>query len=950
MRFLLPASAFLSGCAALVFETLWFRVAGVAFGNGVWASSLVLAAFMAGLAAGNALAARLADRVAHPLRAYAAIEVVIGSSAAALVFAMPALTGMLAEAFAALGERPWLLNGVRLPLAFVLMMVPASAMGATLPVLVHALSAEDPRFGRALGRLYGWNTLGAVVGAVAGELWLFAPLGLPGSALAAAALNAAAAAGALGLAGATRGRLGAREPEPAPRRPRLSAAPLRLLAAAFLAGAAFLALEVVWFRFLSLFVDGTSAIFGVLLAVVLAGIGLGGLAGSRWLAAAPGRAARELPALALLAGCAALAGYAGWGAVVAAAFHDAPGRSAVSAVEGIAITAPLVLPLALLSGVLFPTLGDAARGGIGSAARTTGYLSLVNTLGATAGSLLAGFVLLPRLGIERSILLCAWAYVGIALLCWLRLPGGERRPRAAPALLLAAFAAGLVAFPRGALEGRYLLHALLPFQEADTSTVAVHEGRIHTIVYTRTDRFGEPLYHRLVTDGFSMSATGYFARRYMKAFVLLPVALHPDPRSALLISYGMGSTARALVDTDSLERIDVVDLSADVFEMNSVVYPDPADDPLRDPRVVTHVEDGRFFLQTARSRYDLVTAEPPPPKHAGVVNLYTREYFAAIRERLEPGGYVSYWLPVHQLTRRDTLAITRAFCDVFADCSLWSGAGLDWMLLGSRAASPPPSEEHFGRQWREPKLARELVALGFERPEHLAATWLAGPERLAALTRRVAPLVDAFPLRLSARPVPPEAIARSAFVAALMDTKAARADFAESALVAGWPEALREKTLAFEPWQRIVNDQLASTVSAAAESRIGDLHAVLTGTDLRALPLWLLGSSLDEQRIARALDPRLAGDPEVQEVLGIGALAERDYRAAVGHFRRARAGAALRPRAALLEVFALCLGGEVERAALLARRLVGEVPAAAGEDAHWRFLEATFGLPDPRRS
>jgi hypothetical protein len=198
--------------------------------------------------------------------------------------------------------------------------------------------------------------------------------------------------------------------------------------------------------------------------------------------------------------------------------------------------------------------------------------------------------------------------------------------------------------------------------------------------------------------------------------------------------------------------------------------------------------------------------------------------------------------------------------------------------------------------------------------------------------------------------VVPEALTRSAFVAELMDTQAARADFAESSLVAGWPEALRGKTMAFEPWQRIVNGQLASPDSA--ESRIGDLHAVLTRTDLRALPLWMLGSSPDEQRIARALDPRLARDPEVQQVLGIGALVDRDYRAAIGHFRQARAGDGLGrlPRAALLEVFTLCLEGELERAALLARRLVSEVPATAREDAHWRFLETTYGLADPRRS
>ncbi len=138
-----------------------------------------------------------------------------------------------------------------------------------------------------------------------------------------------------------------------------------------------------------------------------------------------------------------------------------------------------------------------------------------------------------------------------------------------------------------------------------------------------------------------MSGTGWGARRYMKLYVYLPVALHPDPKSALLISYGVGSTAKALTDTPDFQTIDVVDISPEILEMSAIVYPVPSDHPLNDPRVTVHVEDGRYFLQTTKQTFDLITGEPPPPIMAGVANLYSREYFQLIHDRLAEGGMVS---------------------------------------------------------------------------------------------------------------------------------------------------------------------------------------------------------------------------------------------------------------------------------------------------------------------
>jgi spermidine synthase len=278
---LLCAIFFTSGASALIFETLWFHQAGLAFGNSVWASSLVLSGFMGGLALGNALAARYGDRLGNPVRVYAMVELAIALSGVGLVFLLPVFGAALAPWFRPLMEQPWILNPLRLFIAFLLLLIPSAAMGVTLPLLTKALIAADSNFGRVLGRLYGWNTLGAVMGAVIGEMYLIGALGIHGTAFTAGALNIMAAAVAAWVS--------TQSPYPSPAAVDLTRRTLhwntgaRWLAAAFLSGFCLLALEVVWFRFLLLFVKGHTVAFALMLGVVLAGIALGGLAASQWL-------------------------------------------------------------------------------------------------------------------------------------------------------------------------------------------------------------------------------------------------------------------------------------------------------------------------------------------------------------------------------------------------------------------------------------------------------------------------------------------------------------------------------------------------------------------------------------------------------------------------------------------------------------------------------------------
>jgi predicted membrane-bound spermidine synthase len=939
MSALLCLAFFLSGAAALVFESLWFRQAGLMLGNSVWATSLVTSAFMAGLATGNTWAARRGRSVRRPLVAYALLELLVAMTGLGLVLAFPALSRVSAPVLSAFVGRPAILNAARMAAAFLLMVVPSAAMGATLPLLVRTLAGRDSGFGRALGRLYGWNTIGAVAGALAGETVLLPLLGIRGAGLAAAALNTAAAATAFALSSTTRFTIGepAAQPPPSPPAEPLSPRAHRLLAASFLAGGTLLALEVVWFRFLLLFLSSSTLAFAIMLAVVLLGIGAGGLAGSRWLKERKS-APKDLPVIALGCGIVSALAYGAFASVLAPVPNLGPIDSTTTM---LALSMALMLPVATGSGALFTLAGEALGTCVADATRAAGLLTLANTLGATLGALAGGLLLLPGLGVERSIFLLSAVYAVVALVAWPgRLAAGpvpdRRRPPLVPTLAATGFVFALALFPFGLMRNHYLKRVVARWVPYAGDLVAYREGITETVFYLRRDLLGRPLTWRLATNGVSMSDTGLLGKRYMRLFVHWAIALRPDARKALLISYGVGSTARALTDTPSLERIDVVDVSRDVLEMGRMIFP-PGQYPLDDPRVRTHVEDGRFFLLTAAERYDLITGEPPPPKNAGIVNLYTREYFQLLHDRLADGGIATYWLPVYQMYPREARAITTAFCQAFADCSLWSGSGLEWILAGTRGLRGPVDAAGFARQWSDPVLGRALRDVGIEAPEQLGALFIADADTLAEWTRGSLPLDDDHPLRLSPK-VPP--LGEAEYVR-MMDVDETRARFERSRFVRElWPEALRARALDYFAPQRLVNAVLlGSYVPGLPRPGLAELGRLVTSTTLKAPVLWTMGATMDEERAADEAVAAGLHEPRLDEILGIRAMSERDYRAAEELLARAQPYASHADRILRWRILAMALAGDRARAAaLLTTR--GSAAADERDEPEWRWLEA----------
>ena len=929
MALLLCVILFFSGAAGVLFETLWFRVTGLTLGNSVWASNIVLASFMAGLAAGNAIAARYGMRLRRPLHVYAVIEGIVALTGVAIVVLLPPLSPTLGRLFTHALAQAWLVNLLRLTVAFSLMFVPATAMGLTLPLLAKALARRDVNFGRVLGRLYGWNTLGGMAGALCGELWLIGWLGQRGTALAAGALNLAAAAAALFLARQSGGILTATPEEPRARPP--SARSWRLLAAAFLAGATLLALEVVWFRFLQLFVFGTSFIFAAMLAAILLGIGAGGVIAAHWLSRDP-QAQRFAPLVALAAGVAVELSYAAFDPRVGGAAYTT-GNTA----GALSLFLRLMLPTSLLSGVLFTLLGAAQRQECGEAAEAAGKLTLANTLGAMVGSLLAGFVLLPQFGMEKALFASMLCYGLVACLAMV-VPAAAQANHHRRTVLVAAsalFALGCALYPFGLMRRHFIPLVVARYNSGDPKLLAMREGLTETVMYLRDSFRGQPLYHRLMTNGHSMSATTFRGRRYMKLYAYWALAVNPSARKALLISYGIGTTAKALTDTRQLESIDVVDISRDILKSGAIAFPG-TQPPLDDPRVRVHVEDGRFFLQTTDERFDLITAEPPPPRGAGITSLYSREYFQLVRDRLRDSGVVTYWLPVNQLWLSETKAIMRGFCNVFQDCSLWSGAGLQWMLAGTRGAHGPVPEEQFSAQWRDPVVAPELAALGFEGPESLGATFLADAVTLGDWTRSAAPLDDDHPGRIGVR-YPPEENGDPTY-RFWMEPQAVRQRFESSTFIRDlWPPALRRRSVdSFAP-QAVLDDLCVW----GRFNPIQALHGVLTLSSLHTLPLLLMGTEPAVQRMAVSLYQTGARDADLEFEIGARAMSERDYQGAAQHLALVTE-TPRKVRAQLLRTLALgLLGREAEARQCLSSIEVSSLSPVNSYSAMWleRFLQ-----------
>jgi predicted membrane-bound spermidine synthase len=941
---LLSGILFLSGVGALIFETLWLRLSGLAFGNSVWTAALILSSFMAGLALGNALAASSKIRRWRPLHFYAVLEVLVAFSGCTIVFGLPVLGELMRPVWQMLWNYQPTLLGLRFIVSFLILLVPTTAMGLTLPVVIEDPILRETSFGRAIGFLYGANTLGAMAGAVLGEGYLIAAFGLRGTSLVAGLAVCLAAAIALLVAriGGTAGFIPQRV---FPLRWNISyRPPWRLLVVSFGAGCILLSLEVIWFRFLRLYVVSSPTAFAVMLAIVLAGIGLGSIVAG----AIHRRSARQdqlLPVLLMLAAIVVLLSYL---LFPGEAVRTPAGAFSLASWPQIAVLCvALMFPVSFCSGILFPTIAGLVQFNVADRMNSTGITTLFNTAGAALGPLLVSFVLLPRVGYQGSLISCAVAYALLGLVGSEGSGWSFRRPIGLLKFVLCTVIIVLLAiFPYRRFESHFA-HASHPFEVDDQGHLQAHvvkriEGASDTLQLLRSDLFGEPYYYRLLTNAFSMSATNPRSQRYMRLFAYLPLAFHPESQDVLLICYGCGVTADALLHGPNVRRMDVVDISKDVFALADFYTGINYSNPLRDPRVRAIVQDGRFFLQASPRQYDIISGEPPPPKVAGSVNLYTQEFFSLMKSRLKQGGIATFWLPINQLKVDEAKAILRAFHGAFPNASVWASADQQWIMMGINGSGRKVKEEEIRQLWSHPGSAADLRRIGIEVPQQFGALFLMDGEEIDRVTYDVPPLTDLYPKRLTDESWDDEANHR--FASTYMDASAAAYRFLWSPLINRiWPETLNKslKSLFAVRETRYLSEAIGS-------NKLAELDLYLRGSRLRTPVLEVLGS--DEFRLGIAERIARNSDPPPLKVLPdlvAGALARRDISEAIRLLENEKDRGVFSPNDRFLLTYLYCLHGSVDKAEALAATNANSIKKDWFVDWLWAKLQTDFGFHPP---
>lgn len=923
----------------MIFQTLWLRLSGLVFGNSVWSAALILSSFMAGLAIGSAIAAKLRLQWIRPLHLYLILEILIAVAGCTIVFGLPVLGQLLRPIFQILWSHDGILNVIRLTLSFVILLLPTTAMGLTLPVLLDDAFLARYDFGRLTSLLYGANALGAVGGAIIGEAYLVRAFGIWGTSLVAGLLNCTAAFAAFLLA-----RLDLFSSiAPSQRQQfdlRLKVLPWRLLVVSFGSGGILLCLEVVWFRFLRLYVASSSTAFALMLAVVLAGIGLGGLV-SGIVRRHIGRFHWLIPILLLSAAIATLLCYI---------FFPLPTLTDPTANyffeswrEIVVPSIFLMFPVALLSGILFPTVVALVQNRIESRMNSIGFVTLLNTIGAAIGPLAATFLLLPAIGFQWSIILCAAGYVGLGLI----LPNSEdwslRKPSGAIMIgLIVTLIAIMGLFPYHRDE-RHFANARRSYEAIGEHLKKRIEGNSDTYQLLERDIYGEPYYYRLAANAFSLANTESSNQRYMRLFAYLPIIFRPESREALLICYGCGVTADALTHFSGLREIDVVDISKEVISLAPYYVGQNQPDALEDPRVKIFIQDGRFFLQAAPRQYDIITGEPPPPKVAGTVNLYTQEFFGLMKNRLKDGGIASFWLPIAELKVDETKAILRAFHNVFPTVSVWASGDNEWIMVGVNGEGQPLSEEKMRDLWKNPSTGEDLKRIGVETPEQVASLFLMDGEEIDRVTKESAPLTDSFPKRLSDDPPDMDNVRRFAWN--YMEGAVAARSFHLSPLMRRiWPDSMRA---GLEPLFVVREARYLSGTALHGSNKLAELDLYLRHSKLRAPVLEVLRT--DEFRIAIA-KRKAAGstppEPELMPDLTADALAERDFPRAINLLDEKRTrGLAVRNDMFLL-IYLDCLAGKVETAETLAANM-NSSRSDWFVDWLWGKLQAEFGFRPP---
>ncbi len=633
LRFLLLLVCFfVSGFAALLYQTAWTREFAFLFGTSELAVVAVLAAYMGGLALGAAAAARYVGRLARPVLAYGVLELGIAFGALAVPFLIRAVQAAylgFAGGLEAPPETMALTTALFHLVGSFVVLVPCTAlMGATLPLLARYAVAEDAQVGPRIGILYAVNTFGAIAGTLTAAFVLLPALGLRQTVFIGIAGNAvvflAAAALAKGIAGL---------PPESANDPRAGRGVFHwILPAMLISGAVSFLYEVLWTRLLGQVLGGSTAAFASMLASFLLGIALGSAVASRF---AKTRSAATIGFVVAQIG----AGVLGWFAFSMAdrlpELMAQVGATAATPATGAAVAGLVLLPVTLCIGATFPFGVRLLARDADEAAAVSGRVYAWNTVGSIVGSIGAGFFLLPMLGLEGTARVGVLTSLALAVVT--ALASTPRRPVLAGIAGVAIAALGLLGLP---IPENLLLHSAIGGGRVAGDLYYLGVGRSATVTVVEyqdgwrisTNGLPESGVERREIPDLRFNETAWLS--------LLPTAARPDAREMLIIGLGGAKTLEATAST--VASIDVIELEEEVVKANRLIP--RAVQPLDDPRVHLRIGDARGAMNLSEKRYDAIVSQPSHPWTSGASHLYTRDFFELVHSKLVPGGIFVQWI------------------------------------------------------------------------------------------------------------------------------------------------------------------------------------------------------------------------------------------------------------------------------------------------------------------
>ncbi|MFQ5415991.1 MAG: fused MFS/spermidine synthase [Myxococcota bacterium] len=731
---------FLSGTSGLVYQVLWMRSLSLFFGSDMYGVSIILSAFMGGLALGSFGGGQFAERTERPLFWYGVAELGVG----AFAFIFPSLLDVF---------DPWLRSaypgapgsssagylGVRILVSTGALVIPTVLMGATLPLIMHHVVRRREALGELAAHFYAVNTLGALTGTLGAGFILIPYLGTSRATVCAAAINLVVGACSVSVGlrarrpSATSSAEGTAGEEHDPLPGHSPAQRRRLARAAVIAlgvsGFGSFALEVIWTRILLISFSATVYSFASMLACFLFGI----FVGSRLV----GRIVdRHQDPLGLFAGlelgiglsvgilCLVVNAVPGlFGRLMGAVAQLlGEGRDHTLVVSTLAASLLLLFVPTTLLGATFSVALRAYTTNIARAGSRAGNLYAANTMGAIFGSLSAGLVAVPLLGTTLGLALTAALFTSIGLslsmtraavygASWV----GSRS--LAVAVVAVVLAGASVTFP---------YRVRLNFNQTAEGELIYHaEGVQNTIDVIRSESGSTAL----IIGGNVEADDSYLQRRHFVLKGHLPLLLMDAPRTVLVVGLGMGITLQATARHPGLERTDVIELSPEILAAQTSLA-DVNGDVVNDPLVNVRIDDGRVFMKLGEGRYDMITADPIHPKVSRVGYLYTREYYESIRSRLNDEGVVCQWMPIYQIAPRRLRSAVATFLDVFPEASLWYVAN-HALLIAKKHASRIDFEALRGKL-EDPKVREDLSSIGIPSAEVLLSHLIMGPAELRA--------------------------------------------------------------------------------------------------------------------------------------------------------------------------------------------------------------------------